>query len=121
MQPKTYHLYVHTSKLDVNQLDGETAMARNIRVLHALGAPVPDGVTPLFVNADSGTLDIHNLVGDVVQRVVLLDGLRWKSLATTLKIDIMKVAHRMLAVTSCRAFNVVLPNGETDFALKPSW
>lgn len=121
MQQKTFYLYVHTGKLDVTANEEETALARNVRVLVGLGLSVPEGVTPLFVNADTESLDVHNLGVDVVQRAVLLDGLRWATLRATLKIDMMKIAHRTLAVTTCRAFNVELPDGSLDFALKASW
>lgn len=121
MQPKTFYLYIHTAQLDVAAREGETALARNVRVLAGLGLTVPEGVTPLFVNADTEALDVHNLGHDVVQRAVLLDGLRWATLPATLRIDLMKIAHRTLAVTSCRAFNVELPDGKLDYALKTAW
>lgn len=113
---KTYYMYVF------KPTDYECKTKRtNAEILAARGIQVPDGITPLVVDHENDKLDIQNMLGDVVDCVVLLDDLRWKTVKDTLKIDIMKLAHHTLATTSRRAVNVVLVDDKIEFALKASW
>lgn len=113
---KTYYLYVFTPTEDECKTE-----RTNAEILTGRGIEVPECMTPLMIRHTVDKLDKHNLAADVVDKVILLDGLRWKTLDAGLKLDIMAVAHRALATTSRRNVRVELSSGTLDFALKASW
>lgn len=120
MKNKKYYLYVYAASAPNAPDASATFEDRGAHVLATRGVQVPEGVTP-WVTDDVMDDFMLGLTGGPVIQAILLDGLRWATLNATVKIDIMKVAHRMLAVTKCRSFNVVLPDGTLDFALKAGW